>query len=99
MHFTDRDAFRSKPSGFWVGFLTKLWWIVAFGVSLAVTVVIVAVAVQKDASPESNLRLAKMGEVVSIGYLDLTILGTAPFTPAKYSFSNANLAVRFRATN
>jgi hypothetical protein len=99
MQFTNRDAFRSDSNCFWKGSLTKLWWIVASGLSVAVTVVIVVVALQKDATPESNLRLAKMGEVVSIGDLDLTILSTAPFTAARYSLSNANYAVRFRATN
>jgi hypothetical protein len=81
------------------GSVSKALWILGCGLSVALTVVIVVVAVQKDARIERDVLIVRVGEVVSIGDLDLTIVGTAPFQPGKSASTDANYAVRFRAAN
>jgi hypothetical protein len=96
MRFDGHESFQYRTKG---SFLSKLVWVFGGGVSVAITIVVVLVALQKDASPPKDLLVVRMGEVVSVGDLDLTILSTTPFTPGKYAFTDANYAVRFRATN
>jgi hypothetical protein len=97
MRFTGHESYQKRTK---TSFLSKLIWVFGGGVSLAITTVVVLVALQKDtAPPKEDVLVARMGEVVSVGDLDLTILGTAPFLPGRYSFSEANYAVRFRANN
>jgi hypothetical protein len=79
--------------------LTKLFWIVAIGVSLAVTGVVGFMAMERHSQPEEREVRGRIGDVVRIGDLELTVLGTATFTNGRYSFSTANQQVRFRATN
>jgi hypothetical protein len=97
MRFADHESYQKRTK---TSFSSKLIGVFGGGVSLAITIVVVLVALQKETSPPKvDLLVARMGEVVSVGDLDLTILGTAPFLPGKYSFTEANYAVRFHATN
>lgn len=96
MRFDGNESFQKRTKS---SFLSKLIWVFGGGVSLALTIVIVLVALQREASPPKDLLIVRMGEVVSIGDLDLTILSTTPFAPGRYAFTDANYAVSFRATN
>ena len=82
-----------------MSFLTKLFWVFGLGISVAVTIAVGLVAMDRQSHPEEREVRGRLGDVVRIGDLELTVFGTSPFTNGKYSFSTANRQVSFRVTN
>jgi hypothetical protein len=77
----------------------KAFWIFGFGVSLAVTAAVGLEAMSRDGAGGDEVLNARIGEVVRIGDLELTILAAKPWTNERYTHSSANYQIRYRALN